>query len=50
MEWINEGFTLIVVGTLVILNTWMGFQLQLIYTASAVMLIAMAQPRKFFQH
>ena len=42
MEWINEGFTLIFVGALVTLNTLMGFHLQLIYMASAVMLIAMA--------
>ena len=42
MEWVNEGLTLIFIGALVILNTLMELQLQLIYTASAVMLIAMA--------
>jgi len=42
MEWINEGFTLIFVGALIFLNTLLSFHLQLIYMASAVMLIAIA--------
>ena len=46
MEWINEGFTLIFIGALVILVTLIsGSQTQssqLIYWLSAVMLISMA--------
>lgn len=42
MEWINEGFTLIFIGALVILNTIMGFHLSLVYWLSATMLFSMA--------
>ncbi len=45
MEWINEGFTLIFIGLLVITVTFMGTDLQLkraVYVLSAIMLVAMA--------
>jgi len=46
MEWINEGFTLIFIGVLIILATILSkeknYTLKIVYAVSAVMLFSMA--------